>query len=127
MAKYQFMIGLTQNTMTNLEDFGIFPPKSSFRVGVNRINLGDGTVRDVGYSIVIWFWGFLTLFQRDLLRQYCPGSSSHVWIRTRINDGDRYADAKAIMIWPIEEQREIGGIRIEFSIEFRLLEGWQII
>ena len=127
MAKYQFMIGLTQNTMTNLEDLGIFPPKASFRTGVNRINLGNGTVRDIGYSVVLWSWGFLTLAQRDLLRQYCSGSSNHVWIRTRINDSDQYANAKAIMIWPEEEKREIGGVRMEFSIEFRLLEGWQIV
>lgn len=127
MAKYQFMIGLTKQTMTNVEDLGIIPPKTEFRPALERVNLGSGKVRDLGYSVVIWRWGFLTLEQREKLRDYCSDASNEVWIRTRINEEDKYADAKAIMIWPETEEREVGGIRIDFQLEFRLFEGYEVV
>ena len=123
MAQYDYRIGTTQSGMTNVEDLPVSlpPPRSAFVTGLKRVTLGNGLIRELGLPSATWYWDYLTREQRDQLRQFCDSASATVYIRTRLYDGDNYKDYQAVMVWPEDEERESGGRRLSFAIEFKRL------
>lgn len=126
MTMYNYLIGTSLLTMTNLEelDVPIAPPKSTYSPGVEKVHLGSGKFRWLGSPVAEWRWGFLTQAQRDQLRTFCPGTSSIVYIQTRVNDqsGDPPSDYQifqAVMEWPNEDKD--AGRRLDFVIRFTSL------
>ncbi len=123
MAQYSYEIGLNYGGMTNVEELAtpLPAPKSTFRPYSQRRNLGDGTVRGLGWVIATWRFGILKPALRDQLRTFCAGASAEVYIKTRKNNTlDAYQVYTAVMIWPEEEEKRAGR-RMDFVIEFRNL------
>lgn len=122
-----FEIGETLETMTNLEELVVplVPPKSQFIPYARVVNLGDGGKRGVGFPIAIWEFSLIGLEERNQLKEFCPGASADVYIRTKKND-DTYGDYSAKMIWPEGIEDRWFGEKKNFTIVFRnlvLIEG----
>jgi len=122
MALYSYELGTTYAGMTNVEELAtpLPPPRSTFKLYSQTVNLGDGTVRGAGRAATEWRFGYLTLAQRNQLRQFCPGASANnIYIKTRTNDSaDLYKVYTATMVWPQSEERDTGGRRLDFVVEF---------
>lgn len=96
-----------------------FAPRSTFAPWAETVDLGNGTSRAMGRPSAVWQWGFITRSARDLLRAYCTGKSTRVYIATRKNDSaDAYTTYDAVMLWPDEEDRSAAR-RLGFSVQFR--------
>jgi hypothetical protein len=121
MPVYDFEIGLTEVGMVNLEelDVPVFAPRSTYKQYQVEIDLGDLTVRGFGRPSATWRWGFLTLDQRDQLREFCDGKSARVYIQTkRRDDTEEYVVFYAVMVWPEEEEVTAGRV-LDFELRFR--------
>lgn len=120
-----FRIGTTQANMTNIEALTVaLPvPRAIFRDYAETITAASGRTYGRGYPICRWNFAMLTSAQRQQLKSYCTGLSAVVYIRTLAND-DQYYDYRAIMHWPVEEDRDPSKRRdrLEFEIEFTHLE-----
>ena len=116
-----FMIGLTEMDLTNVEELGepLEAPKSEYSPYARTVNLGNGGKRGVGFPMASWTFGLLTVEQRDQLKEFCPGASGEVVIRTKLND-DTYADFQATMLWTDVEDRWYG-VKRNYQILFRNL------
>jgi len=86
----------------------------------------DGQSYGDGYPSQVWHFDYLTQAMRNQLREYCPGRSATVYIRTRKVDGSgEWANYKAIMVWPASHQPGMGvnGLGYyDFEIEFTFME-----
>lgn len=121
MPIYENEIGTTYGGMTNIESLTVPLPnmQSFYKPYAQVTDLGSGETKGLGSPQTEWKWNLLTRAQRDQLRQFCTGSSATVYIRTRINDNtDEYLDFRAIMIWPLEEER-FARKRMDFTIVFK--------
>lgn len=98
----EYMIGESSLTLVYLEDIadGMPEPNSQFSEFAEFVETADGHEKGLGQPTTEWTFGLLTQAQRDALREYCPGYSSNVAIRTRINDAGDYKVYTAIMKWP---------------------------
>lgn len=116
---YEYKIGTTLEGMSLLPELTVpvVPPSTSYTPSVGSITLGDGTERAIGSPMASWHWGFLQSTQRDQLKEFCPGKSADVYIRTLKSDGT-YADYSCVMVWPQNETRQANRI-IDITIEFR--------
>lgn len=118
----EFEIGATEGGMVNIETL-IEPehaPKSSYLPYARVVNKGNGGTRGVGSPMATWAFPILSVTEYNALKAYCPGASSDVFIRTKLDD-DSYADFQAKMIWPNESQDRWYGERRNFTIIFRNL------
>lgn len=125
MSIYNYEIAASGSAATqNIEALTVPvpPPKSDFQPYADLIDLGDASVRGVGYARAEWRWGFLTRAQRDQLRTFCTGASAAVKIRTKIMDSaDSYSYFTGVMIWPSLDEERDAGRRPDFVIKFRQL------
>lgn len=129
MSVYQFEIGTSLMSMTNVELLGtkMPAPKSKFIPYVKYVTLANGTVRGVGYPTAEWRWGFLrwdisTETYRDALRDLLPTPSTLVYIKTIINEvHDSYQTFSAIAVWPLEENKDTHR-RLDFAIVFKHMQ-----
>jgi hypothetical protein len=97
-------------------------PKSSFQPYADEQVLVSGLVRGVGFPIAVWTWGVITRTERDALRQYCPGKSANVWIRTKTMDSaDSNANYSAVLVWPTQEEERDTQRRLNLKITFKTL------
>lgn len=95
-------------------------PKSTFVEYSRVINLGDGSIRGMGWPTASWRFGFLATSQRDQLRTFCALASNDVYIRTRKNDtGSAYQYYSCQLVWPIGQEDKDHGFRLDFVAEFR--------
>ena len=119
-----YKIGTNTTSLTDLEALSTTTlpyPKSLYRPYSVQTPLISGGVRGAGAPVVQWHWGFLTLAQRDKLRTYCTGASASVYIETKtVDTTDAYASYSAQMIWPEEEDRDVGR-RMDFIVVFKNL------
>ena len=126
MADDGFGIGLTAETITNVEEMAVFvpPPKALPPKWPTEISLPSGQVRRMGFPTQIWHFGYLDRAQRDQLRDFCPGKSAEVYITTEIFDDvtstPTFADYRAVMVWG-EEDPDSSVIK-DFSLTFVLKE-----
>lgn len=120
-----FRIGTTQANMTNIETLTVpLPiPRSVFHECAETVIAASGRTYGRGLPVCKWTFAILTSAQRQQLKFYCAGLSAVVYIRTLAND-DQYYNYRAIMHWPIEEERDPSKRRdrLEFEIEFTHLE-----
>lgn len=119
----EFKIGTTQGNLTNLEALGIPVPRSVFSDYAEMIVASSGRSYGRGLPVCRWIFAILTSAQRQILKSYCPGASAPVYIQTLTND-DQYHIYRAVMHWPLEEERDPSKRRdrLEFEIEFTHLE-----
>jgi hypothetical protein len=93
-------------------------PKAPFMYYAETATMASSKVVGRGLPIIVWQWDYLTRAQRDMLRTYCSGASSTVYIDTQRNDNaDEYKQYKATMVWPKTDDRDASR-RISFKIEF---------
>jgi len=116
---YEYKIGTTLEGMTLLTELTtpLKPPAAAFTPSVGSITLGDGTERAIGSALTAWHWGFLTSNQRDQLKEFCPGKSAEVYIRTILADGT-YANYSCVMVWPQNENRQSTRV-VDITVDFR--------
>jgi hypothetical protein len=120
-----FKIGTTQANMTNVEALAtpLPVPRSVFRDFADVVTAASGRSYGRGLPTCKWIFSVLTSAQRQQLKTFCSGKSAVVYIRTLAND-DVYYNYRAIMHWPVEEERDPSKRRdrLEFEIEFTHLE-----
>ena len=123
-----FEIGTALEGMTNLEALTepLPAPKSTYQDYSVLVQLGSGGTIGQGYPTATWTFGTLTTSQRDQLKQFCPGASAAVYIKTKLNSEgagvDDYAVFSAIMNWPFPEPGRTYTMRNNYAIEFTFLE-----
>jgi hypothetical protein len=103
-----YEIGITLESMTPLDelDAPVKEPNSIFQDYSERLILGDGSARGVGAPVAIWTFELLEdANPRNQLKEFCPGASADVYIRTLRND-DTFGIYQAIMHWPLEESTD---------------------
>lgn len=118
--KYEYQIGTTLENLTNIEELPTPLPdmKSTYKAYAETVTLGNGEIFGRGFASAEWRWNLLTRLQRDQLRVFCPGASAAVYIKTRVNDNaDEYKIFKAIMQFPIEEEKD-ASVRLDVTITF---------
>src|SRR3989304_2107087 len=113
-------------SLVTLRSLGVTNPHPIWVPGVTSVKLGDNGSRILGSPAVLWQWGFISQFERAILRVYCPGAYANVYIITPTtekigsvsNVAKRYLSK---MIWPPPSQPENpqAGRRLEFSTMFR--------
>ena|SRR5688572_22148272 len=118
-----FGIGTTLEELTNLSELTtpVEHPKSDHLPYARTVNKGNGGRRGIGSPVAVWNFPLLSLDERNQLKEFCPGASANVYIRTKLND-DSYADFSANMIWPDTPEDRWYGEKKNFSILFRNLE-----
>ena len=113
-----YSIGTTLGGLVTLKSLGVPDPKHYFKFGSRKDTI-KGSAADVGTPTITGHWGFVKQSWRDILRAYCTGASSEVYIITRCSDTtDEYRAYRAIMVWPEEEGKDAFR-RIDFDIQFR--------
>ena len=119
----EFAIGTTLEEITNLSELEtpVEHPKSEYLPYARTVNKGNGGRRGVGSPVAVWNFPLLSIDERNQLKEFCPGASAVVYIRTKLND-DSYADFSANMIWPDSPEDRWYGEKKNFSILFRNLE-----
>lgn len=108
MALYEFKIGTSHGTLTNVESLGtpLNPPACTFNSYSQSVKLGNATVRGAGWPVATWRWGFVTQAQYNAFKAaYCSGKSAAVYIYTKKAD-DTYQEYTATLIWPDEDGLE---------------------
>ena len=126
---YDYQIGLTSGSMLKLENIvttgsatPVTYPKSTFMPYSEEQNLVSGLVRGVGYPQCTWIWSVIPREERDALRQYCPGKSASVYIKTKTMDSaDSYHTYSAVMVWPTQEEERDAERRVQFKILFKTM------
>jgi hypothetical protein len=117
----EFKIGSSFGAMLNLADltvpveypFSTFTPFSSY------LELGDGNSFGMGSQGATWTFPTLSVEARNQLRHFCSGTSSDIYIRSKLND-DTYLNFVGIMKWPESEKRR-NGYKEELTISFSRL------
>lgn len=117
-------IGATLETMVTLASLGVVEPLTNCALSSQDFDQADGLVSGQGWGLDTWRWGFITAAQYTALRAYCPGKSAQVYIRA-IKPGKIPGDFRAVLVWPTRETRA-GGKFLDFTLEFRLLEEYEI-
>ena len=74
-------------------------PESQFHDHTDRVKLGNGVTRGLGYPLATWHWGYLSKAQWTALTAFCAKASENVFIATMKNDGT-YVEYSAVMVMP---------------------------
>ena len=95
-------------------------PVSFWRDYQEQTELGNLTVRGLGYPSADWLFPRLTVAERTQLKTFCAGASAVVYIRT-LNHAGSYANYKAVLVWP-QEERCRAGFFFETTLHLQRLE-----
>jgi len=120
-----FKIGTTSGGLVLLSALTppVMRPKSTFSPYATVVELGDGSKRGIGSPVATWHWDFLPQAQRDVLRTYCPGVSSEVFIQTYTKDGGTIPKRFSCrMHWPVTEEETQTSRALDFRIDFTQME-----
>jgi hypothetical protein len=122
MTQYQYKLGTAYGNMVNLESMSppVPAPKHSLIIYSKPTNLGDATVKGLGWRTTTWHWDFLTQAQYTQLRTYCSGLSANVYVNTKVNAGT-YQTYTAVMVWPATEPEYNATRLLDITVEFRAL------
>lgn len=111
-----YEIGTTFAGMQPLTTLGIPGVQSDFSDYAKSATIQDGNTRALGFPQAVWYCGYLTSAQFDVIRAICPGASANVYIATMNNDRE-FVRYSAIMKLP--EKYEIrNNIPKDFEITF---------
>ena len=114
---YEYSIGITLESLATLDSLGISVPNDAFVLHSQEFSTGDGGVAGQGWSVCEWHWNIIRKIQRDILKTYCTGKSSNVFIRT-YDENNEFKTYACKMIWASRENFTVGRI-IDFTIIFR--------
>lgn len=114
----EFKIGASFGAMLNLADLTVPVeyPFSTFTPFSQYLDLGDGHKFGMGSQGATWEFPNLSVEARTQLRHFCSGTSSDIYIRSKLND-DTYLNFVGIMKWPESEKRR-NGYKEELTITF---------
>ncbi len=113
-----FMIGLTQNTMTDLEDLGLLEPFWTFaRHSASAITASGKTV-ELGYANTTWRWAYIP---ESTWNNFFGFVNRDIYIRTKADDGQFHV-FRAIMAIPEQPMRHEYRHKLEVEVRFNLLE-----
>jgi hypothetical protein len=121
VASYDFEIGTSVGTLTNIEelDTPLPGPFSTYKRYQTLVDLGDLSARGFGRPTATWHWDFLTHAQRDQLKVYCADASAAIYIKTKKRHAtEAYQVFSCKMIWPEEEDVQFEVVR-DFTVVFR--------
>jgi hypothetical protein len=125
MASFEFSLGTSAEDLTNIENLGgsdEIIPDWTYTESSNPVELANGHVRNLGFPLITWHWGFLSAGDQTLLKTYCPDKSVDVYVRTPIAEDDNgvytYRTFQAVMVWPAGNDPS-AGIYKDVTIEFR--------
>ena len=120
MSLPQFAVALTQPP-SYLFDLGITFPKQAFQPYSKVLDLGNGETKRMGYSMIEWYWAFLSITQIQNLAILCPNGSVEVYVRS-LNQILAWHTYRAKMIWPAEAAEIENDYRMKVTARFRVLE-----
>lgn len=127
MSEEQHEVGTALDSMVTMYSLGLHNPKCSYRPGSDRRFLASGKVRDVGYPVITWYWGFLKQPHIDALRDYFSEASNHLFIRSHANrNEDELRCYEVYSRWPFNEEKDTN-VRLDFQIEFVVIWETQAI
>jgi hypothetical protein len=106
--------------LQTLTVLGITTPLDSFTPYSIELPLGNGGVAGQGWSFCEWHWTVLKMAQRNVLRTYCPGKSSLVYIRT-LDENEVWKNYLARMIWQSGSPSVSASRALDLTIVFRRL------
>ena len=117
----EFQIGSSFGAMLNLANlpFPVEYPFSTFSPFSKYLDLGDGNKFGMGTQGATWEFPNIPVEARNQLRYFCSGTSSDIYIRSKLND-DTYLNFVGIMKWPESEKRR-NGYKEELTITFTSL------
>ena len=115
-----FQIGSTELGMVTLNSLGVNTPQNDPVYFSQSVDRADALVSGVGWSTDVWMWAGISIAQRNIMKTYCTGKSSSVYIRTMLSD-QIYATFRAVMIWQ-EKETQKSDFVFDLQIQFRLLE-----
>lgn len=119
----EFKIGTSVEGLTSLDALTVAlpTPKTPFRASTSLVATASGFVVGKGFPTCEWTFSMLEADQREQLRSFCAGASAEVYIRTMTNEGDAFGIYRAVMVWPLEEDRDPTARhdRLELRISFR--------
>lgn len=83
-----YEIGTALNNMTSLDALTIeLPdPYGEWLQYAAVESMSDGSDVGTGWCVAKWTFAFITVAQREQLREYCPAASAQVYIRTRTTE-----------------------------------------
>lgn len=119
MAVYSYAIGLTQETLANVETLCGAPPVGYFQPYGRVYTLATGETVGDGFPVIRWRFELISSAGLQELRDLCPGASRELFITTR-KDDETFGTFQAIMHWPLTAmgRRTFRGYYRDFEIEF---------
>jgi hypothetical protein len=121
MARYEYAIGTTVESMQYLFQLKVKAPKQAFNPYSRLLSTNDGGEDGTGWPVAEWYYSFLTQTERDTLKTFCPGQSADVYVRT-LNDDLEWTTYRAKMLWQFEAPEINNNATIRLTLRFRLLE-----
>lgn len=119
MPDYDYSIGASPEALDNVEDLGLPPPHPApYKEWAITYGAGDGRTHGDGWPSVPWHWDYLSAAHIATLREYCPGKSAGLYIKTLKADLTTYGIYSAIMHWPEELPYRPGRAVLDFTIQF---------
>lgn len=112
-----YRIGLSIGTLATLSGLSVTDPDPLPVHYAKREELGDGTIRGVGYLMAEWRWARLYTSELNVLRTYCPGESASVYIKT-LNRNGGWQGFSATMIMPEVEPAYRADVYDDFVVIF---------
>ena len=114
-------VGLTniESLLTTTNPGDQAAPRSFFVEFSKMLPLGNARVRGLGWSQVLWKWGFVSQLLRNALRTYSTTASNAVYIRSREDDTSRaYQYYSCTLIWPTGKENSQVGRVLDFTLAF---------
>lgn len=118
---YEYAIGATVDTVDYLFDLDISAPRQSYQPFSSHLELPDGSLRGMGFPVILWDYAYLEPDEATQYRALCPNGSGEVHIRS-LDDGLVWRTYRANMMWPTEEPDVTIDHRMKVTLRFRVLE-----
>jgi hypothetical protein len=98
-------------------------PDASFAPQSEVVKALSGRTFGRGFASALWHWNVISNDQRATLREFCPGTSSEVYIETPTNEetlcGEtEFIQALAIMHWPAGDEEQQSDKTLGLEIGF---------
>ena len=121
MTVYQYAISTTATGLNYLFDLGVVAPKQAYQPASEYVELGNGDVQARGYSVIEWYWEYLSDAETTALRVFCANGSGEVHVRS-LDEDLVWRTWRARMIWPTDAPDIDSDFRMKVAIRFNILE-----
>ena len=106
---------------TYLFDLDIKQPKQAYQPYSKVLELGNGTVKRMGYDVIEWYWAYLSDDETITLTAICPNGSAEVYVRSQ-DENLAWHTYRAKMIWPTDTPEIESDFRMKVTARFKVLE-----